>query len=704
MHADLARTTGCRKHLAACALLITAAVFLPVPAACEAQSTTGQSAMNEPPFPTRQPVPHLPEGLTWLNTTGPLELADLRGKFVLLDFWTYCCINCMHLLPELEKLEDAYPNQLVVIGVHTAKFATERNTENIREAILRYHIRHPVINDADHEVWELFGVRAWPTLLLIDPEGYAVWGASGEVPFEELDRVLRRAVPYYRNRKLLDETPLRFNTLGQQQPNRPLRFPGKVLADEQSQRLFIADSGHHRIVICRLDGTLLGIIGSGRRGRSDGAFTTAEFNDPQGMALDGDTLYVADNRNHLIRRVDLKGEQVHTIAGTGRQNRPSAIFTPARADRQSLASPWALQLVDQDLFIAMAGAHQIWRLSLDDLRIGPYAGNGREDIVDGPLLPARPYGAGSSSFAQPSGLACDGRWLYVADSEGSSIRRVPLERGGQVDTPVGTAHLPVARLFTFGDVDGPGSRARLQHPLGVVFYQGRLYVADTYNSKIKVIDPATGQTRTLPLRGEQAEQSQSPLNEPGGVSAASGRLYVADTNNHCIRIVHLEDGNRLSTLSIAGLQAPRARPTGTTTFPPPGAVQHELQPVEVTAAGGLVHLEVELKLPSGWKINPLAPLSYQMMLARADSSFQADDAESRPTRPVRVEPPKARFSVPVSVSNEHSHYVLTVAVTYYYCRQGAEGLCKVGAVAWTVPLKLVPQGASGTVSLDHTVR
>ncbi|MGD0901029.1 MAG: thioredoxin-like domain-containing protein, partial [Thermoguttaceae bacterium] len=222
--------------------------------------------MSGSPFAHRQKVPPLPAGTRWLNTAGPIELADLRGKFVLVDFWTYCCINCMHILPELNKLEHAYPKNLVVVGVHSAKFATEQESQNIAEAIQRYKIEHPVINDANHAVWEQFGVEAWPTVLLIDPEGYAVWGTSGEITSEQVDRVLRGAIPYYREKGLLDETPLRFGMLAARAQPAPLRFPGKILADEAHGRLFIADSNHNRIVIARLDGTLLDVIGSGAAG------------------------------------------------------------------------------------------------------------------------------------------------------------------------------------------------------------------------------------------------------------------------------------------------------------------------------------------------------------------------------------------------------------------------------------------------------
>ena len=511
--------------------------------------------MSEFPFTHRQKVPPLPKDLAWLNTAGPLDWKDLRGKFVLLDFWTYCCINCMHILPELQKLERAYPKNLVVVGVHSAKFAAEQESKNITEAIQRYKIQHAVINDANHQVWEMFGVNAWPTVLLIDPEGFAVWGTSGEITADQVDRLLRAAIPYYRQKGLLDETPLRPGP--DQASATPLRFPGKILADEASGRLFIADSNHNRIVVARLDGSLVDVAGSGATGRADGSFSDAEFDQPQGMAIRGQTLYVADTENHLIRKIDLAARKVPTVAGLGRQGRePASPTHPTDPRKTALSSPWDLWIHDDGLFIAMAGYHQIWKMRLDESAIVPYAGNGREDIVDGRLLPKQPYQPGFASFAQPSGLSSDGAWLYVADSEGSSIRAVPLTPPKPVHTVVGTAELPVARLFTFGDVDGPAPQVRFQHPLGVAWHGGQLYVADTYNHKIKVVDPATGAARTLAGTGRPGHDDQpAAFYEPAGLSAAAGKLFVADTNNHLIRVIDIES-RKVSTLSIAGLAPP----------------------------------------------------------------------------------------------------------------------------------------------------
>src|SRR6266446_7076403 len=266
-------------------------------------------------------APELKGDRGWLNTDKPLSLAALKGKVVLLDFWTYGCINCMHIIPDLKKLEKKYSNELVVIGVHSAKFENEKDTENIRRIILRYEIEHPIVNDADFNIWKSYAVNAWPTRYLIDPAGYILGRLSGEGGYEELDKAIGDSIAEFRKRGELNEAPLKLVLERAKIGDLPLAFPGKVLADEKSGRLFIADSDHNRIVIAKLDGTLLETVGTGAHGLADGAYDSATFFRPQGMALDGETLYVADTENHLIRRVDLKSKTVMTIAGTGQQSR-----------------------------------------------------------------------------------------------------------------------------------------------------------------------------------------------------------------------------------------------------------------------------------------------------------------------------------------------------------------------------------------------
>lgn len=487
-------------------------------------------------------APEFPAGLDWLNTAQPLTIKELRGKIVLLDFWTYCCINCMHVLPDLLRLERKYRDELVVIGVHAAKFEAERETANIREAILRYEIEHPVVNDHAMHVWQEYATRAWPTMVLIDPRGKVIGSHSGEGVFEMFDSVIGEMAGYFDREGMLDRRPMRFVLERAKENPRALSFPGKVLADEKEQSLFIADTNHNRILVAALDdGQVLDVIGGGQAGLLDGTFEEALFRHPQGMARDGNYLYIADTENHAIRRADLARRRVETIAGTGSRNRDFD-SRPSAAKGRTLNSPWDLELVHGVLFIAMAGSHQIWGLDLEDGIIAGHAGSGGEGHVDGSLLQA--------ALAQPSGLTTDGDVLFFADSEISSIRTADLDpRGGNVRTIVGEG------LFDYGDVDGAGDEVRLQHPLGVVYADGMLYVADTYNNKIKRLQPLARSSARFAGSGEpgllDGPGVVARLHEPGGVSVAGGKLYVADTNNHAIRVVDLATRN-VSTFVLKG--------------------------------------------------------------------------------------------------------------------------------------------------------
>ncbi len=661
----------------------------------------------KPPFPNSQPAPELPRDAEWLNVSKPLRIKDLRGKFVLLDFWTYCCINCIHILPELKKLERAYPNELVVIGVHSAKFEGEKDSKNIEEAILRYEIEHPVVNDFDHKIWDAYSVNSWPTIWLIDPEGNAVGQNSGEFKFELVDAVLRKAIPYYRENKTLDETPLKFDLLSERQQPTPLRYPGKVIADAASQRLFIADSNHNRIVVAKFDGTVLETIGSGQIGRANGDYATASFDHPQGMVLHGETLYVADTENHMLRKVDLVAKRVSHVSGTGEQGSgwpgveraqatgkiPDKWVGPCKTT--ALNSPWDLWIHKEELYIAMAGPHQIWKMPLSEAQIGPYAGNGREDIVDGPLISRVPYQLGASSFAQPSGLSSDGEWLFVADSEGSSVRAVPFDPAKEVRTVVGTSELPGGRLFHFGDVDGPKDRVKLQHCLGVAYNDGKIYVADTYNNKIKVVDAKTGATLTLVGSGTPGKSDDPPtFDEPAGISYAAGKLYVADTNSHAIRVVDIAT-RKVSTLQFAGLGPPKPPAAKKPSFA--GAKQVKAPAATVKAEGGFVTATVKLALPKGWKINPLAKLSPWVDAAPGSGPIDRSGLGRQ-----MVDKPTTEFSVRIPVKGEGED-TATVAVSYFYCQEGNEGLCKVGGVVFTLPLKVSSSATESTVILEHKV-
>jgi DNA-binding beta-propeller fold protein YncE len=473
-------------------------------------------------------APEFPPGFTWLNMEKPLSLRALRGKIVLLDFWTYGCINCLHILPDLKKLERKYPNELVVIGVHSAKFANESDGANIRNAIMRYNIEHPVLVDKEMRVWNSFGVNAWPTFVLIDPAGNVVGQVAGEGNFGVLDSTISRVAKQFRQSGKLNVTPVKFALEAAKVAATPLRYPGKVLADPASNRLFIADTNHNRIVITDMSGAVKAVAGRGEIGLKDGAFDVATFRNPHGMALsvDKSTLYVADTENHAIRALDLNKGTITTVAGTGKQAPWRS--TGGVGTKAALASPWDLEIVKNPLspgstmFIAMAGPHQIWAMDLQSNEIRVYAGSGREARVDGIATEA--------ALAQPSGLSSDGRSLFFADSESSSVRAVDTLRSGvreQVRTLAGGGAGP--NLFDFGDVDGSGTSVRLQHPLDVEYAPGSVYVADTYNHKIKVIDLQTNRIETFAGSGrgnKDGEARAAQFYEPGGLSLAGNKLFV----------------------------------------------------------------------------------------------------------------------------------------------------------------------------------
>jgi thiol-disulfide isomerase/thioredoxin/sugar lactone lactonase YvrE len=489
------------------------------------------------PDDARIHAPDLTGALDWFNVPAPLSLATLRGKVVLLDFWTYGCINCMHILPDLRRLEEKYRRELVVVGIHSAKFTNERRSDNIRRILVRYDIDHPVANDATFAIWKAYGARAWPTQVLIDPEGYVVATASGEGKAEALDRAIAAVIHVFDERGLIDRTPLDLSPERERLAASALAFPGKVLADAASNRLFIADSNHHRLLIADLDGRVHTVVGSGAAGDAEGPFDRAAFYRPQGLALAGDVLYVADTENHRVKAVDLQRGRVEVLAGTGRQAVGRAGGGAAR--ETALNSPWALALDERLMFVAMAGSHQIWVIDLVRGLAFPYAGSGREARLDG--------AADDAAFAQPSGLVLSDGRLFVADSESNIIRAVALPPVNDVRTIAG------GDLFEFGDRDGSGEAARFQHPLGIARAGHLLFVADTYNHKIRTVDPDTGHVRTFAGTGEQGHtdgpRAAATFDEPGGLSATADALYVADTNNHAVRRISLDTG-LTTTLSI----------------------------------------------------------------------------------------------------------------------------------------------------------
>src|SRR5436190_4055322 len=628
--------------------------FLPFTLESSSHARTSQEGLEMPVQErARIRAPELKGDRGWLNTDKPLSLAALKGKVVLLDFWTYGCINCMHIIPDLKKLEKKYPNELVVIGVHSAKFENEKDTENIRRIILRYEIEHPIVNDADFKIWSAYGVNAWPTRYLIDPGGYIIGRLSGEGGYEELDQAISQTIEEFRKRGELNEEPLKLVLEKAKVGDLPLAFPGKVIADEKTDRLFIADSDHNRIVVTKLDGTLIETIGAGVSGNADGGFDQAKFFRPQGMALSGETLYVADTENHLIREVDLKAKTVKTIAGTGEQSRDYGEFGPAR--KIALSARWDLRLVGPTLYIAMAGPHQIWRLDLDHQDISTFAGSGREGRIDG--VPEQ------AAFAQPSGLATDGKTLFVSDAEANIIRAIELGPKPKVRTLVG------GDLFDFGDKDGFEDEVRLQHPLGLARWNDKLLIADTYNHKIKVLDPGRRSVNGFAGSGKpgQDDGTKPSFYEPGGLAVAKDKLYVADTNNHAIRVVDLKT-KETRTLPIKGLQPPASNQSAANEEVAPNAEELKLPVQNLRATEAAVVLNLEL--PAGYHLNPAAPQRYAISVTQGGEELKtpaihATKTDKNISLPVRV---------PIGVGAGSA--VIRASFTFVYCRDDNTGTCR----------------------------
>ena len=463
-------------------------------------------------------------GLQWFNVARPLSLADLRGRIVILDFWTFCCINCMHILPILRRVEEAFPTEVAVIGVHSPKFTAERDAGNLQRAIARYGIVHPVVQDTGFRLWKAYTVRAWPTLMFLGPDGSVLGQHSGEPDPERLLQVIGKLVAQAKaagdlRPSLLDLAPAKA-AAGR------LSFPGKMkplAAGDGVAGWVIADGGHHQIVVVDSDGRERRRFGTGAPGFADGDGDSASFNNPQGLIAAPDHVYVADTGNHAIRRIDLADGRVITLAGTGQRGR--ALPMAAAAGETALASPWDLELDRHRLYFANAGTHQLGLIDLGRGSLHRLAGDSGEAIVDGPADEAR--------LAQPSGLALspDGTQLYFADSETSAVRTVTLEASPTVTTLVGTG------LFDFGHRNGSFAEARLQHPLGIAWYDSKLLVADSYNGVIRLLDPRRGEVSDFDdgsyLCGDPI---CIPASEPAGVAVAGDRVFLVDTNNHRVLV------------------------------------------------------------------------------------------------------------------------------------------------------------------------
>jgi DNA-binding beta-propeller fold protein YncE len=465
----------------------------------------------------RLSAPEFPDHVEWFNVESPIRLSEQQNRVVLLNFSTYCPLQCTQTLEVLQYLENKYHDGVVVIGIHGPRFPSEKTSDHLQKAINRSQVRHPVINDDELHLWRTYGIRTSPTIVVIDPRGVIVGAVSGENKRYKLDRVTGYLLSRMKTSSTARTSAYTLRTVPEQAHT--LSFPGRILATRN--RVFIADSGHNRILETTLQGHVIRHYGNNTPGFIDGNGPTAAFDNPQGMVIDGDYLYVADTGNHAIRRIHLHSDDVVTIAGTGRPGGlPDGDYfnNPLEVN---LNAPCGLALVANVVYIAMAGFNQIWSLSLVTNTLEVFAGSGEKGLRDGASRIA--------SFAQPSALTILGNTLYAVDPESSAIRTVDLATRS-VTTIAGQGP------FEYGDCDGPACDARFQYPLDINADQrGRsLWVADTYNNKIKKIEINNNIVSSM--------QVGCRLNEPGGLAFSDNTLYIANTNLHEIVRINLQSG------------------------------------------------------------------------------------------------------------------------------------------------------------------
>lgn len=499
-------------------------------------------------------------GDVWLNTGGrPLKLAELRGRIVLLDFWTSGCVNCLHVLDELRPLEAEFADVLVTIGVHSPKFLHEGEVAAIASAVRRYEVHHPVLNDPEMTTWSQYAVKAWPTLVIVDPEGYVVHVAAGEGHAEALRRVITDLVERHDATGTLRRGGSPYVPVEEQRDE--LHFPSKAVTTAEG-RILVADTGNHSIVEFASDGeTVIRRFGSGERGAADGAFDRASFTEPAGIALlpnkiaerVGYHAVVADTAGHLLRGIDLNIGEVSTVAGTGKQWRDGP--GSGKALDVDLTSPWDVVWWEPagGLVVAMAGNHT---LSVFDPLTGGircFAGTTVEGLRDG--------SAREAFFAQTSGFAATPEKLWLADAETSALRWIePDGDDFAVHTAVGVD------LFSFGHSDGPAEDALLQHPLGLaVLDDGTVAVADTYNGAVRRFDPVSRTVSTI----------ASGLAEPSGLLLHEGVLLAVESAGHRLSRVDLADRERVSGDAHTVRRPPTVLAPGELEFavvftPPPG--------------------------------------------------------------------------------------------------------------------------------------
>lgn len=582
-------------------------------------------------------APEFPAGLEWLNSLQPMTLQQFHNKIVLVYFWSMSSLDCLEVVPELERLRTKYPAELIVVGIHSPLSAYEKDSEAIRHTILRNDITFPVINDSGLQMWNEYGIKTRPAFVLINPAGRVIGVHEGTGVFALFDSIISQAITYFDADSLIGRHKIGFVPEVLRREQSLISYPADIVADTGGTRLYLSDSRNHRILAMTTSGKLEFIIGSGRKGNQDSSFANANFERPEGLAIDGEVIYVADAGDHSIRAVNLKNKDVKTIV----------------SNSAGLKYPRDLVALNGKLYITVEGANQIWAVDLASKEVEPFAGSGKIGKTDGQLFEA--------DLGRPSGITTDGTKLYFVDSEGGAVRAID-PNAGQVETILGTD---------------------LQKPEGITYHDGLLYVADSYNHQVKVVDPTKKTISSLAGSGSKGfvngAAAVASLFEPTGLAVAGGKLFVADCNNQQLRVVDMTT-QRVSSLQITNLGA-IARQT-IANF---AGKEVKLPPAKLKSGAGKI--SIALMMPDGYRM-----LEQGVFFVNFRSSNTKVVSFTLTPKEITLNQATGEFEIPLSGVIGTAN--VTIDVVLYMQKEGQQA-CYYDMIRANVPVTIEDKGSAG---------
>ncbi len=614
------------------AVLIMGALLLSVAATIYAQEPMSTDQLDG-----RIYAPEFPVGLDWLNSLQPMTLQQFHGKIVLVYFWSMSSMDCITVVPELEQLRQKYQDELIVVGIHSPRSEYEKDSDAIRHALLRNDITIPVVNDSGSQLWNEYGMKSRPSFVLVNTAGRVIGVHEGTGVFELFDGIIAQAIPYFDADSLIGRHKIGFVPELYRKEQSLLKYPSGLVADSGGARLYLSDAGNHRILAMTTAGKIEFIVGSGLKGNQDGALTEARFNHPQGLALVGDRLYVADTENHAIREVDLTAKKVKTVADAS----------------AGMKYPRDLVALDGKLYVTASGNNQIWVVDLASSRASHFAGSGQFGSADGAFNEA--------TMSRPSGIATDGTRLFFVESEGSAIRSIDVATG-QVETLVATG---------------------LRYPQGIEYRDGMLYATDSYDQKVKVVNLATKAVSDFVGSGRKGSNDGAALAAgfygPAGLTMSGGKLFVADCNNQQVRIVDI------ATQKVSNLQLSNLGKIAVQTRANFAGKEMKLPPAKLKSGAGKI--SIALMIPDGYRM--LEREAFFVDFRSSDSKVVAFTA-----KPSEVVLNQATGEFEIPVSGAAGSASVTIDIVLNLRKEGAMTIYY-DMIRAVVPVTFEEKGSSG---------